>query len=432
MKKTIKYLLLLIVMTVALTGCVKYNSTMTINKDKSMDYSIIYAVDTSMLGNESLLTDENKANLESSGFRIEDYTEDSMKGFKITKHFNNIDDISSTNSVNYDLSGVLNNKSTDVKIFNVKKGFLKSTYTAKFKFDSTESDLNSTSLNETSEEQTADTTLDTTTTDTITDTDTSETSDSLDNLSSMSANMDLSFNVNLPYAAKSSNATKKENDNKKLTWELASDSNAQNIEFSFEMYNMKNVYIVLGGGSFVLVILLIGAVYTIKSGKKNKPNTTDPIPNTTENTNESVNVIPTTENTNDVSEPTVTAENNSFEFFGDPTVGSIDNTQNTVDSEQITDSNESNTTAEDDLSVNSASVFEGDTSQAIDTGVEQQNEVAESDVAENESQNEVVESDVAETDIPSGEETLNNTETSDLSDPNNVEETEPKTENTDN
>ena len=63
---------------ILLTGCVKFNANMDIKKDKSMDFSIIYAVNSSLLGNEELLSADNKKSLEDQGFTISDYNQDSL------------------------------------------------------------------------------------------------------------------------------------------------------------------------------------------------------------------------------------------------------------------------------------------------------------------------------------------------------------------
>lgn len=248
--KKIKYLLLVSVLTL-LTGCVKFNATMDIKKDKSMDFSIIYAFDTSLYGSQDLLEDSDKKELESQGFIVEDYNQNNMKGFTIKKSISNIDDVSSTSDTNYDMSGLLNNSTDNNYFFKVKKGILKNTYIAKFKFDAKESDLNTDKSNDTSSGVTND-------------------SDSIDmddlDLSSMTSNLDLSFNVKLPYSSISSNATTKNNDGKELTWNLSS-SQEEMIEFEFELYNMTNIYI----GAGIILVLLIIIIISILNKKKNKP-----------------------------------------------------------------------------------------------------------------------------------------------------------------
>ena len=259
MKKNIKLTALLTLLVISLTGCVKFNSTMEIKKDKSMDYKIIYAFDKSLFGDQEILTSDDKKELENKGFTVSNYVDGNMKGFKVSKNIKNIDDISSTNDATYDLSGLLDSNKSESKVFKVKKGFLKNTYTASFKFDSSDSDLNNSTSN--------DTTIDN---DFTTD-DNNTTTDSDFDFSNINTNMDLSFNVRLPYKAISSNATTKKNDDKELSWNLSS-TGEDKIEFSFALYNMTNIYIC--GGVIVLLIIIV-IVSILNKGKKNKVSNKD-------------------------------------------------------------------------------------------------------------------------------------------------------------
>lgn len=259
MKKNIKLTALLTLLVISLTGCVKFNSTMEIKKDKSMDYKIIYAFDKSLFGDQEILTSDDKKELENKGFTVSNYVDGNMKGFKVSKNIKNIDDVSSTNNATYDLSGLLDSNKSESKVFKVKKGFLKNTYTASFKFDSSDSDLNNSTSN--------DTTIDN---DFTTD-DNNTTTDSDFDFSNINTNMDLSFNVKLPYKAISSNATTKKNDDKELSWNLSS-TGEDKIEFSFALYNMTNIYIC--GGVIVLLIIIV-IVSILNKGKKNKVSNKD-------------------------------------------------------------------------------------------------------------------------------------------------------------
>ena len=259
MKKNIKLAALLTLLVISLTGCVKFNSTMEIKKDKSMDYKIIYAFDKSLFGDQEILTSDDKKELENKGFTVSNYVDGNMKGFKVSKNIKNIDDVSSTNDATYDLSGLLDSNKSESKVFKVKKGFLKNTYTASFKFDSSDSDLNNSTSN--------DTTIDN---DFTTD-DNNTTTDSDFDFSNINTNMDLSFNVKLPYKAISSNATTKKNDDKELSWNLSS-TGEDKIEFSFALYNMTNIYIC--GGVIVLLIIIV-IVSILNKSKKNKVSNKD-------------------------------------------------------------------------------------------------------------------------------------------------------------
>ena len=244
MKKT-GYLFLSLILMITLTGCVKFNANMDIKKDKSMNFSIVYAVDTTYFGDEDLLEESDKKDLENDGYTVTDYLEGTMKGYSVSKSVNNIDEVSLNDDLEYNLSGIFQSD-VDSNMFKIKKGFFKNVYVASFKFDSSNSDLN------TSEETDEDVTV--------------ETDDTSDLTDSLSSGLDLKFNVNLPYSAISNNATTKNNDNKTLSWSLTS-NDVEKIEFEFELYNMNNIYISVGGS---LLILLIFIICVLNKRKRNK------------------------------------------------------------------------------------------------------------------------------------------------------------------
>ena len=275
--KKIRILLLLVVGIFTLTGCVKFNANMEIKKDKSMDFSIIYAIDTSVMGKEAqgesseTFTNEQKEELKKQGFTVEDYTEGKMKGIKITKHIKNIDEVSTEKDTEYSLSGMLDGKEhKDEYMFKVEKGFLKNTYTAKYKFDMNESSMGmedeETNFDFENPDETPYPDEENTTSDVDT---TTETNDDLD-LSGLSdpsayANMDLSFNLKLPYANKSNNASSKTNE-KELKWNLMTLGD-KNIEFSFCLYNINPIIIYIIIALIVIMIVTI-VLLIIKKNKK--------------------------------------------------------------------------------------------------------------------------------------------------------------------
>lgn len=274
--KKLRNVLLLLVATITLTGCMKFNANMEIKKDKSMDFSIIYAMDTSMMGgetNEELVKDEDKEELKKQGFTVEDYTDGKMKGIKITKTIKNIDDVSSTEDTTYSLSSMLDGKDhKDEKMFKVEKGFLKNTYTAKFTFDMNESNMGMDEEEENFDFENPDET-EVSDNDTLTTTEEDESTDlDLSSLNdpSLYANMDLSFNLKLPYAAKSNNADSKTSD-KELKWNLMSMSGAKNIEFSFGIYNINPIIIYAVIALIVIIIVAVVLMIIMKNKKKTLP-----------------------------------------------------------------------------------------------------------------------------------------------------------------
>ena len=79
MKQKVKILLVLS-MVFLLTGCIRFNATMDIKMDKSMDYTIIYAFDKNFLEKENatVLTTEQMKELESQGYKLEVYEKDNL------------------------------------------------------------------------------------------------------------------------------------------------------------------------------------------------------------------------------------------------------------------------------------------------------------------------------------------------------------------
>ena len=295
--KKVKCLLLLVIFTIIATGCVKFNANMDIKKDKSMEFSIIYAFDKSIFGEENGLKEEQFEEVKKQGFTVEKYTEGSYEGFKMTKKISNIDEVSTTEDVIYDLSGMMESKEDNKYIFKVVKGEEKNTYTAKIKFNANDSGMTSddedeevvtngvetdgeivapdeevltTGVEASKESVEVVATQEEIPTIGASDDTIDLTSDSDMDLSALTKNLDLSFNVNLPYGAISSNATTKENDNKKLSWKLTT-SGQEYMEFTFELKNNEsntNIFLYVGIGVAVLVVLAVLGVILLKKKKE--------------------------------------------------------------------------------------------------------------------------------------------------------------------
>ena len=255
---------MLLVVAILSTGCVKFNANMDIKKDKSMDFNIIYALDTSVFGEDAKLEEKDFEEVKKAGFTVTKYKDGNMEGFELSRKIKNIDEVSTENDAEYNLSGMMDGKEENKYLFKVKKGLLKNTYTAKFKFDANESGLNQ-ELTDDEDEPLADVNV------TAND-ETGAPSNEIEidendlfggaDYSQMMANLDLSFNVKLPYGAKSNNATKEEDG--KLIWKLSS-TNAQAIEFEFNIYNQPVLY-----GGIALIVLLVAAIVALIVLKVNK------------------------------------------------------------------------------------------------------------------------------------------------------------------
>ena len=256
--KKIKYLLLLGLFAMISTGCVKFNANMDIKKDKSMEFSIIYAFDKSLMGEANSLKEDDFKEVEKEGFTVEKYSKDNYEGFKLTKKISNIDEVSTTDDAVFDLSGMMQSNANNKYIFKVVKGEDKNTYYAKLKFDANDSGMTGNDDALTPDED-----------DSLSLDMAGENNKNID-LSGMMSNLDLSFTVNLPYSAISSNATTKENDNKKLIWKLGA-TNQENIEFVFELKNNEtsNSNVVLFAVIGVLVLAIVIVLALVLSKKKN-------------------------------------------------------------------------------------------------------------------------------------------------------------------
>ena len=284
MKKKIFSLFALVVMICSLTGCIKYNATMEIRKDKSMTFTIIYAMDNSVLEmsddkDNAIMSEEDKQSLIKQGFTVTDYKDDKNTGFTISKEYPNIDDISSTVDSEYSLSNMFE-ETTESKLFKVVKGTNKNTYYASFKFDSSDANDEDDKSNENT-----------------TDTENDDDIDLSGLESTLTSSLDLKFMVKLPEAAISSNATEKSADGKELTWKLG--TNEQDIQFVFELantgeskttttdttttssnnnsngftarfFNKANMPVIIGAGVIFLIAVIVVIIMYIKANAANK------------------------------------------------------------------------------------------------------------------------------------------------------------------
>lgn len=283
MKKNFKTfkLLLIALMLMLSSGCVKYNVTMDIKKDKSMDFNMIAAFDESLAENGEMNITEAKDEVKNQYCSVSDYNESNMKGINVSCKFPNIDELSSETTVKEaDFESIMDDK--DSKLFTVKKGFFKNTYT--FKLDSSsssdllgdEEDDNSYDYREEDDYDSDYGDYDSDYDDYDYDYDLYDDSDDSDDsddtgfdMSSLSG-MDLKFEVKLPYKAISSNATSKEDNEKHLTWDLMKMAQSEDgnnvVELTFALYNTSNIAIV---SVIVIALIAVGVIFFMKNKKKN-------------------------------------------------------------------------------------------------------------------------------------------------------------------
>lgn len=259
MKRSFKVLCLMLIIFMT-SGCMKLNVDMSINKDKSMNLSYVVAFANSLMnqsGTDTALDESDLKQAEESGFKVENYSDGSMTGYKFTKGFSNIDNISDEKETIFDLEKLLDGE--EAKVFTVKKGLFKNTYSVKMQ-------------NNTATEMEDEMDLGSIYGDSSSDYSSSSNIFGDTDLSMLTSSMDLTFTVNLPNKPINSNATTTENEGKKLEWNLM-DQNLQNIEFEFELYNMDNIYLTVG----IIGVLVIIIIVIIIMNKK-KPNSKEVTP----------------------------------------------------------------------------------------------------------------------------------------------------------
>lgn len=281
MKKA-KYIILLS-LTILITGCVKSNTSMTINKDKSMSLTSEVLISDKLLDKESrLIIKDEKDKLQKKNMTVEEIKDSNgYSGFSVTKKYGNIDKNSKEEYKEIIISNFFDDKFDDSVLFQVKKGLFKNVYTANYKFEVDNDDfVKDNNSNETIIDDTTNTlTVENGTTNVIDNTNNvdgtnnnteKDISDNAD-LIKLASEVKFKFSVNLPYKVLESNATKKSDDGKKLEWDLNS-NDAVKINYSFELYNMNNIYMAIGIsiGAIILLIVLIIIKNKIVQKKREK------------------------------------------------------------------------------------------------------------------------------------------------------------------
>lgn len=296
MKKNAKNFIVLAILTLFFSGCMKYDVNMTVGEDKSVKLEVISAVNVSMmedmmgggesseddeytddeyfddeytddeysddeyfddetgLSEEDGIEDSEEENsqfdaksykfLEEKGYKVEEYTEETengtLTGVKVSKTFDNIDDITKETEKKIDFVTFFEEEGFDDSQIFTKSG---SNYKGMFTFDFSQ-----------------------------------DAEEGMD-FSQYDSYFDIQYKITLPSKVISSNATNVSEDGKTLTWDLSYGKlNEVNFEFSFGKDNTM-LFIIIGAVAGVAVIGVV--VFLLMKNKKNKtPNT--PATNTVE------------------------------------------------------------------------------------------------------------------------------------------------------
>ena len=129
-----KKIFLLIIVLIIVTGCVKYDLHMTMKTDKSIDISLIDAFQKEYY--DALSKDStSKEEYESRGYTVNEYADNQYKGFELKKHYESIDQISSSNCGIVELTDLIDANTDEIILFQSSKNGTVTTYRANFTYD---------------------------------------------------------------------------------------------------------------------------------------------------------------------------------------------------------------------------------------------------------------------------------------------------------
>lgn len=233
--KRCKLFIIALSLMLLVSGCSNVNTTMKINKDKSMNLSYIISLDKNYLGNKTfndLFSSKSINNLENNGYSVTDYEDDNNFGYKISTNVKDIDNISSSEDLKINLLSLLySNVQDELYIFKRTDGVLKNQYEANFSVDLSEA--------------------------------LQENPNILTNMVTTPV-LSYSFSLELPSEVITSNATSISADKKTLTWQFDNIyNNHSNITFTFEAYNKPMLYMLYVGIGLLGLIILSTIVRTL-------------------------------------------------------------------------------------------------------------------------------------------------------------------------
>lgn len=224
MKKTISVIVMLLLMLVLLTGCVNINYEVKVKRDGSGDISYVYGVSKDILEQYNIsaeqIVGEMKGQAEESSYKVEEYEDENIAGFKASKH---IDDLETDLSLQ-DAFGEDYVKDEESSGIYTKKDL----FTVKY---SQNAEIDLTSIEE--------------------------------------IGLEIKYVVKLPVKAEKSNADEISENGKTLIWNLKSEE-LNKIEFTARGLNIITVLIII---VIILVIIAALIVFMIFKRKKAKNET---------------------------------------------------------------------------------------------------------------------------------------------------------------
>ena len=258
MLKKLRNLCIILLCCFILTGCVKYEMRMEINDDKSMDFTYIETIKSTSESEDEEYEDEEyddlydsededddaevRERMEKRGYTVEDYTdpkEPEYVGIKLSKHFDNIDNISKEGDIiEINLTNLTEEDFDDSLFFTYQKGIVYDVYKGNFQI-----------LNE---------------------------DDVLDE--EYASLVKIKFSIKLPKGALvESNATSVSDDKTELVWDLKS-TEVNKIYFSFKLAEKSNLYMAYASVGIIALLIIVAISSALKGDKKKKEKNNEPKP----------------------------------------------------------------------------------------------------------------------------------------------------------
>ena len=256
MLKKIRNLCIMLLCCFIVTGCVKYEMRMEINDDKSMDFTYIELMKSTSESEDEEYEDEEyddlydlededkdkevRERMEKRGYTVEEYIdskEPEYTGIKLSKHFDNIDNISKEGDIiEINLTNLTDEDFDDSLFFTYQKGIVYNVYKGNFQI-----------LNE---------------------------DDVLDE--EYASLLKIKFSIKLPKGALvESNATSVSDDKTELVWDLKS-TEVNKINFSFKLAEKSNLYMAYASVGIIALLIIVAISSALKGDKKKKEKNNEP------------------------------------------------------------------------------------------------------------------------------------------------------------
>ncbi|MGN1311182.1 MAG: DUF3153 domain-containing protein [Clostridia bacterium] len=210
MKKRIGLIIMLIVILVALTGCVNVDYEVEVNKNGSGEISYIYGFSKETLNNLQVsaedMVESMKEQAEENSYTVEAYENDEISGFKAKKH---IEDLTKDFSLQeaFGEEYVKDKENNGIKI---EEGLFVTKYSQNAEID-------------------------------------------LTSMGDLSGNVKMTYKVKLPAKAKTNNATEVSKNSKELKWELTA-GEINKVEFVAQGINVLAIIITV----IIIAVLVTG------------------------------------------------------------------------------------------------------------------------------------------------------------------------------